>query len=170
MKSLSFKVLFVILIIFVFTSCSTKQSIIVSGIPGTVIQTQNHDDIAIIDDSGHATITMDKYPYHVDLFLLAKAPDSDVSVPFALDYKDINRDNSTLLLCGGLALMATSPIFMLSGSTAGGIVGSLEFIAGIVCSMQAIMITTIGYDDFDYLKNQTTNNDLIIDSNNKTSK
>ncbi len=168
MKSLSFKVLFVILI-FVFTSCSTKQSIIVSGIPGTVIQTQNHDDIAIIDDSGHATITIDKYPYHVNLFLLAKAPNSDVAVPFALDYKDINRDNSTLLLCGALALIATSPIFMLSGSTAGGIVGGLELIAGVVCGMHAVMIETIGHDDFDYIKNQTTNNDLIIDSNNKTS-
>lgn len=118
------------------TSCY-NQKFIVHGEPGTVITSMNGTKtLATIDQSGMAMI---KFDSNVRIsgyiaFLQAKSPNSDVYVPFALDYKDRNRSTPNSII-GPL----TIPLmfgFGLMGNT------------GSCC-------------DFDYLKNQHTNNDLI---------
>ena len=125
----------------VLSSCSITQEIKIEGKPGTSIYDSNGKMLSTIDYSGSTTITMDRQKKY-DYFLQAKLPNSDILVPFALDYTNNNRaaDWDTI---GWISLM-TPP---LAGVLIYGWLGLL-FDHGID-------------DDFDYLRFQKTNNDLV---------
>lgn len=128
-------------VLIVLSSCSITQEIKIEGKPGTSIYDSNGKMLSTIDYSGSTTITMDRQKKY-DYFLQAKLPNSDILVPFALDYTNNNRaadwDRFTWIS------LAIPP---LAGALIYGWLGVL-FDHGID-------------DDFDYLRFQKTNNDLV---------
>lgn len=127
-------VIILIAIMVLMTSCYTQKFYVV-GDPGTVIASLNgYYTLATIDQSGEAEIKIKDRKIGYMAFLQAKSPNSDVFVPFALDYKDRNRSTPNSII-GSL----TMPILIGAGFL--GFTGSCF--------------------DYDYLKYQHTNNDLI---------
>lgn len=126
----------------VLSSCSVTQEIRVEGRPGTSIYDSNGKMLSTIDYSGSTIITIDRAnEYHY--FLQAKAPDSNILVPFALDYANNSRPS-------GYDMLLLSCVLPPS-------VGLLTW-GWPVCSK----LNAYGVDkDFDYLKFQKTNNDLV---------
>lgn len=124
----------------VLSSCSVTQEIRVEGRPGTSIYDSNGKMLSTIDYSGSTIITIDRqneYQY----FLQAKAPDSNILVPFALDYADNSRNDNIPIIA-----FCLPPV-----------VGYLTW--GVIFHSH---ILAYGVDnDFDYLRFQKTNNDLI---------
>lgn len=156
------------------SSCSTTQTFTVRGVPGTVISKDNMQ-IAVIDPSGQAQITLQRKNGY-EHFLLAQAPNSNVQIPFALDYKNHNR-TATSNICIALsvpiyvATLAGLMMCLVSGTDEElGKTGALIAVPGLLLGLPLIMYAereTINKDyarinyDYDYIKVQTTNNDLI---------
>lgn len=154
-----------LLTVIVFSSCSTK-TIIVSGTPGTTILTKNYEKKGVIEPSGQTKIKIKKRLY--THYLLSQAPNSEIYVPFALDYKNKRRTLYHLLIgptayIVGMCTLESSGIPILSGILLFG--GMFEALGW------TLTVTNNDYEIFNYkyLKNQTTNNDLISDSNKNTS-
>lgn len=161
----------ILLIIAILSSCST-QSFVVHGEPGTIIYNSNNEDIAIIDKTGQANITLERKPY--SHYLLAKSPNSDVRVPFALDYKNHNRNLPNSLICVGAAAISVAIAVTAGQAEPINIPNLVIGIVGVVGSGTAFDIIMTNpdrendvYRNYDYLPNQTTNNDLIINNNTK---
>ena len=153
---------FIILAVTLLSSCSTK-TITVTGTPGTTILTKNYEKKGVIGPSGQTKIKIKKRPY--THYLLSQSPNSDVYVPFALDYKNKRRTLYHMLIgptayIVGMCTLESSGIPALSGILLlGGMFETLGW-----------TLTITNNDDYEtfnykYLKYQTTNNDLIIDKN-----
>ena len=126
----------------VLSSCSVTQEIRVEGRPGTSIYDSNGKMLSTIDYSGSTIITIDRAnEYHY--FLQAKAPDSNILVPFALDYANNSRPSSGDML---LLSCVLPPSF-----------GLLTWGLPVYSKLKAYGVDK----DFDYLRFQKTNNDLV---------
>lgn len=137
-------ILFIALIsvFIVLSSCSVTQEIRVEGKPGTSIYDSNGKMLSTIDYSGATIVTIDRADdYHY--FLQAKAPDSNILVPFAVDYTNHSRvDQKTIEIIS----FCIPPV-----------VGYLTW--GLIAWHH---LEAYGTDnDFDYLRFQKTNNDLV---------
>ncbi len=129
-------------VLIVLSSCSVTQEIRVEGRPGTSIYDSNGKMLSTIDYSGSTIITIDRAnEYHY--FLQAKAPDSNILVPFALDYTNNNRS--------------------LDSDRLGWISLCMPPLAGVlIYGWWGCFKEGYGHDDdFDYLRFQKTNNDLV---------
>lgn len=163
------------LFVLTFSSCSSSQSFFVNGYPGTVIATPEGNVLAQIDRTGTTQITMKRSNgyYH---YLLAQSPNSDLPVPFALDYKDHNRNGAkyaleglggTVGFAGGLGgfLGLWIAIFEKDKKTSENSLGL--GLAGVGVAAVGAGIWAGGNSmsevkrNYDYLKQQTTNNDII---------
>ena len=129
-------------IIAIAQSCTITQELRIAGKPGTSIYDSNGKMLSTIDYSGSTTITINrKDEYHY--FLQAKTPDSNILVPFALDYTNNSRPASGDMLILSCALPPS--------------VGLIIWGLPVYSKLEAY-----GKDkDFDYLVFQKTNNDLI---------
>lgn len=154
-----------------FTSCSSTQTFMVQGVPGTVICSPTNQRLGVLDNMGQAQIKTkrkDGY-YH---YLQAQVPGSNLQVPFALDYKNHSRaaqrgafafGEYTLLVgsigcsIGSIACLIAGekgPIIgVLLGGALGGALGGLALSAGNP--------KDIINRDYDYMKRQTTNSDIL---------
>lgn len=99
----------IILIIFsciILTSCGVTQKFTVEGHPGTEIYDPSNRFLGVIDNSGQTKIVLPRKQYGKKYlaYLLAKESNSDLYVPFALNYK-----NKKVLapLWGGVAMPLT---------------------------------------------------------------
>lgn len=150
------------------SSCSTTQTFTVRGVPGTVISKDNMQ-IAVIDPSGQAQIMTNRINGY-EPFYLAKAPNSNLQVPFALDYKNHNR-NAGENVAMGIAFPAEFVGLLMC--IVGGATGNTSLLLAGLVPVSLSVALAIGYlsrgaaakDEmnfqYDYLKIQTTNNDLI---------
>lgn len=173
MKKTSFIIIAILGLMTMFlSSCSSSQTFIVQGVPGTVITNPQNQQIAVLDNSGQTKIKMKRSHgyYH---YLQAQAPGSGILVPFALDYRNhsraAGRDLQTAVgysilgvgvACGaGAAAMALGGDFEESGGTfLGAGLGAL-LVGGIVTGNAACK-DGIDYD-YDYKKIQATNSDIV---------
>lgn len=154
----------------VMSSCKSTQTFYVHGTPGTEIL-----GYGTIDQSGKMNIKTErrrKYSgqsyYH---FLLAKSPESNLWVPFALDYRDHNRSfkkrgsKAMTITLGSLSLggSVVGVAGFLSGSPEVGLAGLGVSLAGLGLMFPFALSSDFDELDYnyDYLKHQTTNNDLI---------
>lgn len=154
---------FIILTVTLLSSCSTK-TITVTGTPGTTILTKNYEKKGIIGPSGQTKIKIKKRPY--THYLLSQAPNSDVYVPFALDYMNKRRTLYHLLI-GPTAMVVgmgsiESPAMPIALSVMLGFGGMFESLGWTLTIANNDDYETFNYK---YLQYQTTNNDLIIDKN-----
>lgn len=150
------------------SSCSTTQTFVVHGTPGTVIS-KNNVQMAVVDQSGQAQITLNRKDGYQH-FMLAQVPGSNLKVPFALDYLNKNR-NATSNLCKGIASigLGTEVLGLICLLASGG-KSSLMLTGGLIVGAGALIaLPSALYIDshknqlhynYDYLL-QSTNNDLI---------
>ncbi len=175
--------LYISVVLLALSSCATKyRSLVVTGKPGTVILT-GENVIGTISNSGSAEIQLKADTYHS--YLLAKSPDSDKYIPFALEFEKKTKKHfllktaqyagagvafagaSTELIGAIMGVAAakeededlekTATTFMLAGL--GGV------LAGIGIGWPAAMAIENNHDvQFGYVYNpiQSTNNDIYI--------
>lgn len=166
--------LLIVIGIFVVTlsSCSSSQTFMVQGIPGTIIANPQNQQVAVIDNSGKASIKMKRKQGYTH-YLQAQAPGSNILVPFALDYKNHSRATGRdLEVFGGYWIMGMGAIAGLAagamalggdfadaggGAFLGGGLGAL-LIGGIMAADGSK--DSVDYD-YDYQKVQVTNGDII---------
>lgn len=130
-----YKFLFLILIFSVtLISCSRTQSFIVKGNPGTTIYTPEMDRKWTVQNDGNCKITIEReyYPY-----LLSKNSNSELLVPFALDYKKENFIGNRIASGTGMLLFVSG-----LGTSAIGLGGYI--LSGGETAFQTIMLTGIG--------------------------
>lgn len=172
-----------VLVAISFSSCSSSQTFFVNGYPGTIIATPDGNALAQIDHSGTTQITLNRDGgyYH---YLLAKAPNSDLPVPFALDYKDHNRNGGkyalegiggTVGFAGGVATIGCLAAAIGTGLAKDADKEDKKFsekffglgLAGLGVTLGGAGIWAGGNSmsqekrNYDYLPQQTTNNDII---------
>ena len=126
----------------ILSSCTVTQQLTIQGYPGTKIFDSNEKYLATIDYTGTTTITFDrseKYNY----YLQAQSPESNVLVPFALDYTNHKRPESSMMLLLSCVLPPS--------------VGLITWGLPVYSALNAYGLD----NDFDYIENLTTNNDLI---------
>ena len=154
-------------------SCATTK-LTVKGAPGTVIYTTRGHNLGTIDQSGNAEIKIDRDNYYA--FLLAQSPESNIKVPFALDFKKesvIPTIEEGLLYLGfsffGAGAILTLVDFLVQKSLDEiGMVGLGTMAAG--AAMYATSYSDyLGRHDrqneYSYHKVQQTNNDLKLSLN-----
>lgn len=170
------------IIIFFFTSitllsCASSQTFYVNGTPGTIITTPTNERIAQIDNSGQAKITLKRNLGYFP-FLEAQTPYSNIKVPFALDYKNKNRNVPKYILLGtgcsiaflGLVTTLSGGLgYLLEGAYAGDVAygwDAMMLMGGITTLFGAGLGIWGGSMEqldrnYDYLENQSINNDII---------
>ena len=154
-------ILVITLAVVSFSSCSTK-TITVSGAPGTTVLTKDYDQKGVIGPSGQTKIKIKKRPYTP--YLLSQGPNSDICVPFALDYN--NKPNFYHLITGPIAFSIGINLTVSSGTLP--LIGSVLLISGGAIESLVWFIKLAENNpenSFKYIGKQTTNNDLIIDKN-----
>lgn len=163
-----------IIFITIFYSCSTYQKIKVFGEPGTDIFSPDKDKIATINSSGNVVLSIPRDSYYA--FLYSSSKDSDIKIPFALDYENRSFTGARLLygIELGLGFAAAGALFsgtvvaicdsededgfgasMLSLGGIGALAGGFS---GMVTSSR--LQETQRQWKFEYLSKQSTNQDL----------
>lgn len=157
------------------SSCSTSQTFMVQGVPGTVISSPTNQRLAVLDNMGQAQIkTKRKEGYYH--YLQAQVPGSNLQVPFALDYNNHSRATGrsaevlggSFLLSAGIFGCVYAGIVALAGDFAevgGGIatgagLGGL-LIGGIIMADGNSKDNAGINHDYDYQKLQSTNSDIL---------
>ena len=175
--------LYISVVLLALSSCATKyHSLVVTGKPGTVIST-GENVVGTISNSGSAEIQLKADTYHS--YLLAKSPDSDKYIPFALEFEKNKRKHIMLKAAeytgfaiasggagfelGGMIMLldaaknededgeATATTLMLSGL--GGI------LAGVGIGYSSAMAINNNHNiefGYNYAPVQSTNNDIYI--------
>lgn len=151
------------------SSCSSTQKFTVHGTPGTVIA-QQYGQATVIDQSGQATLTMGRTISDYNHFLLAKAPNSDVWVPFALDYKDHNRGFTKTMAILSAAISGVGDIACVAMAISGVegaaiLIGGIPALGGLGLMLPLAIKSKYTYDCLD----QSTNNNYIINPQSTTS-
>ena len=161
-------------------SCTTTQTIRVSGLAGTEIYTPSKTKVGTINNLGTAEITLDSDAYYA--YLLSKAEGSDEYVPFALDYKNHSYAATKMALGAGYTItsiglgatvigtialcaaagMEDEDMTSLFGTVSG--IGGLVTLAGVGIGMPAdSRMSQLDHAyQFKYLPTQSTNQDFAF--------
>lgn len=147
-----------IILVLLFSSCSTTHMLTIKGTPGNVISEKaviDNDAIGVIDNTGNIKIELKrKSPYKS--FLFSINPNTQIATPFALDFHKNNTDGvmvSTAL--GGTALLYLSaamesiPLMDIS------CILEMGGLLGILFSGDDV------HNGYSYDTYQTTNDDLV---------
>lgn len=87
---------------FAFAGCTTWQKFTITGEPNTLIALPDKTPIGTISPTGQLPIKICDQNYYA--FLLSKAPDSDVYVPFLLDYKHSSKAAAGTMVVTGFVI------------------------------------------------------------------
>ena len=161
-----FQFIFALFLIFNLTSCYTTEKITVYGKPGTEVYTPNKEKISEINNDGKTKVILSSDACYT--YLLSKDANSNMYIPFALDYKNKSYAGTKMLLPLNYAVCAGSLITALvAGLTAGDDNAPLAAVglAAIPTAFGGMILTSRLYQttrewQFKYLKNQQTNSDL----------
>lgn len=95
---------------FILSSCAGMKKIQVSGIPGTVIKNSSGELLGTIGSDGNVEVKICRDKYYA--FLLSKSPDSDIDVPFALEFKKGHKTSYDTGCFVGAAFWWMPPIWI----------------------------------------------------------
>ena len=96
---------------FILSACAAgMKNIQISGTPGTIIKNSSGEVLGTIGSDGNAKVKIYRDKYHA--FLLSKSPNSDIYVPFALEYKNVHRTSSATCVIVGTCFYAIPPIWI----------------------------------------------------------
>lgn len=156
-----FKLLFVVGMLAFLFSCTTSQTVTISGTPGTDIYTLGKTKLATIDHTGKTKIKFPSDGYYGLLLTYNKAHDK--FIPFALDYK---RHNYWWRKLKGLPIMFAGCATVIGGGIKENwplvITGGLAEIYGVLSlhTEDFRMDLLQQRYRFAYLNNHSTNDDL----------
>ena len=160
-----------ILICVILVSCGATQKIIVNGEPGTEIYSPgiSYNDVArvgTIGADGSVEVVLDGDAYYA--YLLSKNPASDEYIPFALDYKNVNRSGCQWAKNGGIMATIAGGLCTIVGLAVGddvlGAIGIPCLLAGpYIWGSAASRENAIDHRySFKYQKKQSTNQDIEL--------
>ena len=161
-------------------SCTTTQTINVTGLAGTEIYTPNYVKVGTINNLGTTEITLDSDAYYA--YLLSKAEGSNEYIPFALDYKNHSYAATKMAYGAGYTIASIGLMAALGGTIAlcvatgvededmQGISGTIFGIGGLVALAGAGIgmpadsrLSQIDHAyQFKYLPKQSTNQDFTF--------
>ena len=143
-----------IMVAVVFSSCSTTEKFYVSGTPNTKIYTISKEYLGTVGANGRAKIEISSDKFYS--CFLSQSPNSELYVPFALDYEKRGRFRevigATLVIMGLGSALVSSEVMAIPG-------------LGAACLGLAFFPSKkkIGHEyHYQYLKNQRTNEDLRL--------
>lgn len=163
-------IIMIIMVVAIFSSCSTTEKFYVSGIPNTKIYTPSNVHIGTIASNGKAKIEIPSDDYYA--FFLSKSPNSELYVPFALDYEKRGRFRTKVIeatgqtiAAMGLAIELGGLILLLDGDEAAGtLVAAGAGVVGVGAAIGAPASSRLGQKSYEYqyqyLNRQQTNEDL----------
>ncbi|MBR4242381.1 MAG: hypothetical protein IKR98_00555 [Bacteroidaceae bacterium] len=171
MKHLVYIPILLVMAIFSLSSCSSKQTLIVQGQPGTVISSPQQQQLAIIDYDGKAKVTLKRSEGYTP-FLLSQAPGSNLLVPFAVDYKNRSTAIAKAAFWTGTTAALIGAIVGISGAAMTSSKYSKDTGTNVALGGLGVMVAGTGVmlgclpavsapQDFKYLTDQQTNNDLL---------
>ena len=163
------------------SSCKMSQNVVINGTPGTEIYSPSMEKIATVQSDGKTTVKIHDDEYYS--YLMSHEPNSQLFVPFALDYERKNYTGTRIaagfgyfLGGSGLCTEIASIAFVLSGEE---LLGMIICGAGAVTALTglALVLPTEGnlpYEDqYKYSRYQRTNEDFkftpIVDNGIKKS-
>lgn len=170
-------IVYIIVACILLASCTTTQKFNVAGTAGTEIYNSNMERVGVIGSNGKAKVTLPSDGYYA--YLLSKSPNSNLLVPFALDYKK-DRHIGTKVLAGtgytlagaGLVAAAVGAIGIASGDDADMADGGFSSTMAVAGLGAALVGTAIGFPSssrlnqtsydyqFRYLSSQHANTDI----------
>lgn len=168
-----FYLIYIIAVCLMFASCTTTQKFNVAGTAGTEIYTSSMQRVGVIGTNGKAKVTLPSDGYYA--YLLAKKPQSNLLVPFALDYKKDKHIGTKALQWGGFVLadlgfaialtggvdMACNGSDATMGSTFLGAGGGALLLGGTMYGIGQSHMNQTSYDyQFSYLSGQHANTDI----------
>jgi len=150
-------------------SCKTSETITVRATPGTKIYSPDNIEApkGEVPQSGKLKIKLPMKGYYG--YLIAQNPQSNLMVPFGLDYKHTHQTSNTVIsalgplggsiaITAGALLVNDAPTESVGAIAAGGALMA----AGIIAS-KSIVFSGIPSDyEFSYMKNQTAIQDLQL--------
>lgn len=164
-------IVMIIMVVALFSSCSTTEKFYVSGTPNTEIYTPYYAHVGTIGSNGRAKIEISSDNYCA--FFLSKSPNSDLYVPFALDYEKRGRFRTRLIEGTGMTIAGAGLIIELSGLIAlfsgdedisTTLVATGAGIAGVGVAIGAPASSRLSQKSYQYqyqyLNRQQTNEDL----------
>lgn len=158
---------------FVITSCSTSQTITVSGKPGTEIYSPQKNLLTTIKPDGSSKIKISSDIYYA--YLLSKEQASEYYIPFALDYKNYGYVSTRVQEVVGYGLVAAGTSLVLVG-TAAELGGDSDLASPFFVSGASLMLggaalgapasarrnQTQQSHRYKYLLNHKTNQDIVF--------
>ena len=147
-------------------SCTTSQKITVQGTPGTEIYSPTMDRLGVVGSNGKVSLKISRHTYYS--YLMSKNAGANEFVPFALDYKHCNN---TLAATGSLVGTSIALAGVLVGGISLAVGGDTPEITAVGAAMLGVgglmaipsnhyYQKTHGDDQFKYLNNQRTNQDI----------
>lgn len=163
--------IFALFFIFNLSSCYTTEKITVYGKPGTEVYTPNKEKISEINGDGKAKVILSSDACYT--YLLSKDVNSNMYIPFALDYKNKSyagtkflNGTAMFITGGGFLLELAGVIALCAGDDESGSMLCLSGAAPLLLGGITGSVTSSRLDQknrqwqFKYLKNQQTNSDL----------
>lgn len=149
------------------SSCYTTEKITVYCKPGTEVYTPNKEKISEINSNGKAKVILSSDECYT--YLLSKDANSNMYIPFALDYKNKSYAGTKMLeplnytVCAGSLITAIVAACAAGEDSApvaavGGLAAIPTAFGGMILSSR--LSQTTRQWQFKYLKNQQTNSDL----------
>ena len=135
------KIIFLFLLLFGIQSCSTTQTILIKGNPGTAIYTPDFNHEWVIGDDGSCMVTLNSDTYYP--FMLSNVMDSQQYIPFALDYNYESYAGTRFAEGSGMVLSFLSlPLFIGGGSC---LIANDESNVGQILTAVSLGLISIGF-------------------------
>ena len=153
------------------SSCIMSQDVVINGTPGTEIYSPSMEKIATVQSDGKTTVKIHDDEFYS--YLMSHEPNSQLFVPFALDYYECENYSGTRTATGIAAFVAA----IIGGLTFHEWYGIIPAFAGIGILYYSIVRNLIGglpyYYEYKYSRYQRTNEDFkfapIVDNGIKKS-
>lgn len=152
------------------SSCASSSQFVINGNPGEQIYTPEGKQLGTVPNSGQLELKMESY----DAFLLSRNPQTGQVVPFGLDYKfksgrtkhTVTKIGCTLFwggvsasMLGGLGILLVGESSTMSMIAGAGLIGMGS---SVFLMMPSLGRNSMDEYQFEFLKQQRTNSDLII--------
>lgn len=140
-------------------SCTTSQKITVQGTPGTEIYSPTMDRLGVVDSNGKVSLKISRHTYYS--YLMSKNAGANEFVPFAIDYK--HRKKALAVI--GISIASSGVLLEGISIATGGDTPELATIGAAMLGAGGLMAANYylknhGGDQFKYLNNQRTNQDI----------
>ncbi|MGN0033386.1 MAG: hypothetical protein ACI358_06390 [Candidatus Limimorpha sp.] len=163
------------------SSCKISQNVVINGTPGTEIYSPSMERIATVQSDGTTTVKIHGDEFYS--YLMSHEPNSQLFVPFALDYKRKNYTGTNIakgftfpILVSGVTAEFAGLIISIvdDGALGASLMGAGLGAMGLACGLASLREGELPYEyRYKYSQYQSTNEDFkfapIVDNGIKKS-